>query len=183
MKFILATIISFVFVSANFVNAQEVSYTPSLLVVDVQRVLAESQAAKALKAELDTRAKKISEDFAAREEALRKDQQGLIANEQSLDQEAFNETRIDIERRAVSLRQDRAQARRAIDTVADQARKIIAEQVKKISLSIAAERGANIVVERAIVIVMAEDFDITSELIERLDEVLPEIKLTEKTEG
>ena len=166
---------------AGFAVAQEqVSYTPSVLVVDVKRVLGQSKAAQSLKEQLDQAAARLTESYAKREEKIREDQKALIEARASISEEEFNKRRVEIEAAIVALRDDRNNDRRSIDAAADKGRQVIANEVKKISTEIASKKGANMVIERALVIVMAEDFDITDQLLVALDEVLPELTLTEK---
>src|SRR5690606_16965345 len=75
-------------------------------VLDIQKVMRESTAAKAIQAELEEQRETYQAELAQQERKLRAADQDLAADRPTLSQEAFAERREDLEEQATQLRRD-----------------------------------------------------------------------------
>lgn len=146
-------------------------------IVDVQKILEDSKAAKTVQAALDKQRSSYQADISKQENALRAADQDLVRQRGTLSADAFDKKRQDLEQQAASLRRDvqtkRQQLDRMFQTSMDQIRTSLLQVIDEI----AAERGATLVLSKTNVLLAANDYDITTEALKRLNVKLPTVSV------
>lgn len=159
------------------VNAQAATPT-AILVVDVNRVFAESAAGqdanRQLKAQgdaLQARFNQLKTQFTNEEEALRK-QQGQIA------QEALQQRVNDLVGRQTKANEEIGGKRQALERALQGANQQILSNLKPIIDQLMAERSAQMVLDRQVTLNIAPSLDVTTVVIQRLNAKLPRVTVT-----
>lgn len=153
-------------------------------VVNVDRVMLTTKAAKNVEKQLKKKTEEYSKEFSSRERELREAQQKLIEENNNLGKDAsedkikdFEKKRQDFEKKRFETQQlfqkRRGSLSDAVKTANAQIQKSMFESVAKI----AEESNYSIVFDRKSVVIVEETLDITDEVIKRVNKDLPEIKL------
>ena len=150
---------------------------PRVAIIDMQLILRESAAVRAMQSELDQLRTRYQGEIKAMEEEIRRASQDLTRQRSVLSAEAYGKRRQELEREVSSLQRSIKEQRRGLDQLfargMDQVRQALVEVVKEI----AQERGADLVLSKANVVLVRPDLEITETAIERLDRRLPEVSL------
>jgi outer membrane protein len=158
--------------------AQAQAATPTaILVVDVNRVFAESAAGqdanRQLKAQgdaLQARFNQLKTQFGTEEEALRK-QQGQIA------QEALQQRVNDLVTRQNKANEEIGGKRQALERALQAANQQILSSLRPIIETLMAERSAQMVLDRQVTLNIAPSLDVTTVVIQRLNAKLPKVSV------
>jgi len=165
----------FVTLLAAFMAAAAHAQVPPAraLFMDLEKVFLESAVGKNIRQQLETqladigaREEAAKNDFEAREAALMANPQGLPEAELRNDWDTLQTEKTG----AASLYQ---LERTAIQAAATEARRKVNAELNTIMQEVLAERGANMIVSTAAVLVGGVDYDVTAEVIARLDKRLP----------
>lgn len=150
----------------------------SIVVVDFGRVLRDSKAAQSIAAQMGQVRSAAQDEFGAIEDELVKTQTELTNERATLPADQFETKWRDFERRLTDA-QRAAEARRAAIDAAEQDAlgRVRAALIAAIN-DIAKERGAQIVLDRNDVVVVAPEFDISGDALQRLDAALPDVTVT-----
>jgi Skp family chaperone for outer membrane proteins len=144
-------------------------------VLDVQQVLRDSMAAKALRAEIEKRQGEYQSELARQENALRSASEKLMAERDDIAPEEFVRRRQEIDQQVAELRRQSQARKRQLETTyndgVDEVRRVMLEVVGQI----AQVRGATLVLNKSSVVLGASEFDITAEVIVKLDAALPSV--------
>ncbi len=147
--------------------------TARIILVDFDRISRESLVGKDIAAQMEShrvdlekKARAIQQELKAEEEELKK-QRNIISPE------AFQERVRALQRKAQTRQAEinglGQQARRAMQQAQLEVQRVLRPIVKKIM----DERGANMVLDKALVSQHAAGLDVTTEVIERLDQAMP----------
>ena len=165
--------------SAGKINAEIVQkFQPvSLAVVDFRGVLAKSNAAVSVRKQLDIERGRYKEEFANIEKKLRIEQQKLAKQRAIVTAEAFEKRARELKDKAREA-QKRAQAtnqllKKSFDQSMDEVRK----HLLKIIAEVAEETGAGVVLFRSAIVIAVKKLEISQEVLKRLNEKLPEVKV------
>lgn len=158
--------------------AQDTKPPLVVAVLDVQYIMRESSAAKAIHTELERQRETYQAELAEQEKALRAADQKLAAERTTLSQDDFVQRRKELEQQAAQLRRN-VQARKEqleglFGSGIAQVRKALIEVVA----GIAEERGITLVLSKSQVVMAASDFDITEVAMKKLNAKLPKVSLT-----
>lgn len=150
----------------------------AIVVVDFGRVLRDSKAAQSIAAQIGAVRSAAQDEFGAIEDDLVKTQTDLTNQRATMPADQFETRWRDFERRLTDA-QRAAEARRAAIDQAEQdgLGRVRAALIAAIN-DIAAERGAQIVLDRNDVVVVAPEFDISADALQRLDAALPDVTVT-----
>lgn len=147
------------------------------LFLDIDRVFKDSEVGKDIRGQLEGMLGEIQKEADAAETAFSERERTLIASAQSRPEA---DVRADYER----LQTERAgsqqmfQLRRsAVQAASTQARLKVSGVLNEIFKEVLAERGANMIVDRSMVLIGGTDYEITSEVIARLNKRMPTLKV------
>jgi Skp family chaperone for outer membrane proteins len=148
---------------------------PVLAVVDVQKVMRNSVAVKALNQRIEAQRVAYQDELRKKEEALRNADQELARQRTILSAEAFAEKRRELEKQAAGLQREVQERKRALDRMFSEGMARVQRVVSEIAQEIGEERGLDLVLTKATVVIVKPKFDITDDILKRLNERLPEV--------
>ncbi|MBL0942448.1 MAG: OmpH family outer membrane protein [Alphaproteobacteria bacterium] len=161
--------------------------TDALLIgiLDINRILNESKAAKALNTQMDSYRKTYQDEIRKHEQALRENEAKLVEEQKNLSPNDFEKKRKDFEKEVAELQKSVM----AKDTGLKEAGQIAMEDIRKavvdITQKIAREKGFKIVLPSSIPVYIDEsnNVDITDRVLKGLDQKLPKVDVVVKIPG
>ena len=148
-----------------------------IAVLDLQKILRESNAAKTVAAQVETYKNGYQEQIRIEEEELRAEEQELKRQRPILAQEAFDQKRRAFERRVAEVQRRVRERSRALDRVVRQSRQKLSQEVLAIVSDMSAANGFNLVLERSQVVFFGKPLEITDEVMAQLNKRLPSIRV------
>ena len=146
-------------------------------VIQYQQILREAKATESIRPQRE----KLRADF---EQAIRDEERKLRASERELvDQrsilspEAYAQRRQRLERRAKEAQRKASAKKREIERALAIAMTKVRRNLRKITAAIAKERSVSLVLPGSTVILFERKYDISKEVLKRLDEQLPSVKV------
>jgi Skp family chaperone for outer membrane proteins len=173
-KFNLILIIILFF--ANISLADQYPNT-SIGIIDINRVLTESNAAKDAAKQIEKIQNKSEEDSKKEDELIIKEREKLIEQQSVMAPEAFEVKVADFEKKVQTYQIERQEKLRKLDRMVQAARANILDEVKPIINDYATELGITVILEKNAVVMSADDMDMTDQVIEILNKILPKIKV------
>src|SRR5712691_9375386 len=149
--------------------------SPSLtvLVVDVQSLLQNSKAAKMVRQQIEQKRAEYAKEISHQEEGLRQERDALQRQQASLSSEALNQKGREFQQKVNELDKSVQGKRQALERSNAEALEKIQEAMLKIITEIAKDRKANLVFQRSELVLFDQGFDVTDEVLQKLDEQLP----------
>jgi outer membrane protein len=145
----------------------------SVIVVDSHRVLAESKAGKAIDTQMQAKATSYDKSFAQEEQDLAAVEQELRRQQTILAQDAFAAKAKDFDQRVYDARRKVQASKLELSRAQNTAENALMKTVLQILNDLAKERGANLVLDKSVVVMFDNAYDVTDEVIKRLDDKLP----------
>lgn len=149
--------------------------TPVIAVVDVQRILQESTAARSVQTAIEAKRDAYQKEITAMEDKLRAAEQDLNKQKTVLAPDAFNKRQSDFQKQVADLQRTVQTRKRALDQALDGAMVQVQKAMVDIVGEVAMEKGANMVLARHQFIIHATAFDQTDLVLKRLNERLPKV--------
>lgn len=150
---------------------------PSIGIVDVQKILRDSQASRSLQPQIEKLRKNYQSSLRKREAELRKASQELQRQRAILSPQAFAKRRNAYEETARTAQVDFQRRKRQLDDVYGAAMRTIQKSMVVAAAKVAEERNFDIVLPKSLVLLADQKLDITGEVLRRIDKDLPSIKL------
>jgi outer membrane protein len=145
----------------------------SVIVVDVQALLQNSKAAKMVRQQIEAKRADYAKEISHQEETLRQERDTLQKQQASLSAEQLNAKGRDFQAKVNELDRDVQAKRQALERSNSDALQKIQEVMVKIITDIAKDRKANLVFQRSELVLFDQGFDVTDEVLQKLDEQLP----------
>jgi outer membrane protein len=145
----------------------------TVLVVDVQALLQNSKAAKMVRGQIEQKRNEYTKDISHQEEALRAERDSLQRQQASMSADALNQKGREFQQKVNDLERNVQGKRQALEKSNGEALSKIQEQMLKIIADIAKDRKANLVFQRADLVLFDQSFDVTDEVLQKLDELMP----------
>ncbi len=149
-------------------------------VIDYQRVLREAKAAKSISDQLEARRKLYQDQIAKEEQKLNDADKELAKQRGVLSAEALGAKREDLQKRAAELQKLVNDKRRQLGSVSSAALNDVRNAMLQVVGDLSGEHGFNLVLPSNTVLMFAPKIDMTDEVIKRLDEALPSVKIPDK---
>jgi len=149
-------------------------------VIDYQRVLREAKAAKSISDQLEARRKLYQDQIAKEEQKLNDADKELAKQRGVLSAEALGAKREDLQKRAAELQKLVNDKRRQLGGVSSAALNEVRNAMLQVVGDLSGEHGFNLVLPSNTVLMFAPKIDMTDEVIKRLDEALPSVKIPDK---
>jgi len=150
---------------------------PVIAVVDVQRILQESTAAKSVQTAIEAQRDAYQKEISALEDKLRSAEQDLVKQKTVLSPDAFNKRQTDFQKQVADLQRTVQTRKRALDQALDTAMVQVQKAMVDIVGEVAMEKGANMVLARHQFIIHATIYDQTDTVLKRLNERLPKVEV------
>lgn len=152
---------------------------PSIVaIVDVQRLLQASGAAKSVQQQLDSQRSKFQTEVAGEETELRAAEQTLSKLRETAKPEDYAQQEQQLQQRFLTVERHVQSRRKALDQAYTDAMSDVRKGLIEIVSQIAKERGVNLVIVKQQVIWNDHIIDITDEVLTRLDKALPSVQVT-----
>ena len=145
----------------------------TVMVVDVQALLQNSKAAKMVRSQIEQKRGEYTKEISHQEESLRAERDALQRQQASLSPEALNQKGRDFQQRVNDLERNVQGKRQALEKSNGDALQKIQEEMLKIIADIAKQRKANLVFQRTDLVLFDQAFDVTDEVLQKLDEQMP----------
>lgn len=164
--------------------AASTRFAPAVVaVVDMQKLMQESTAAKSVREQLATRRESYQHDVQADEQKLREAEQKLGQQRSTLTAEQFTAKRRDFEEQVRQVQQRVQERAHVLDVAFNDALATIKQNLGQVVAEAASEKGASLVLDKGQVIVVESSFDITSTVLERLNQKLQRVEVKFPAEG
>lgn len=141
-----------------------------VLVIDQDRLFAETQLGAQAQADLEARAQDLANENQRIEAELIARERELTELRPTLDPEEFRPLADEFDARVQRLRAEQDEKARELNRARDEARQSFFQGVAGIISGIVREKGAVVVIDRRDVFLSADRIDITDEAIERVNE-------------
>ncbi len=161
------------------VQAQE---STSIAVVDVQKLLTESKAAKDIQKQLKKYREKFMEHLSKEEQALKKTEKDLIEKKADMAPEDFAKERKAFEEKFLETRRFAQKQKRALDEATVKAMANLEAELYKAVQSIADDKGYDLIISRQNVVLGAKALDISEDAMSKLNDAISKIELDVKAE-
>src|ERR1700757_4457824 len=145
----------------------------TVMVVDVQALLQNSKAAKMVRSQIEQKRGEYTKKISHQDESLRAERDALQRQQASLSPESLNQKGRDFQQKVNDLERNVQSKRQALEKSNNDALQRIQEQMLKIIADIAKQRKANLVFQRADLVLFDQGFDVTDEVLQKLDEEMP----------
>jgi Skp family chaperone for outer membrane proteins len=187
----IAPLVSLVLVCCGFGYAQAQQAPPSqpaapsalnVLVVDVQSLLQNSKSAKMVRQQIEQKRGEYAKEISQQEEGLRRERDALQRQQASLSAEALNKKGREFQQKVNELDRSVQTKRQTLEKSNAEALESIQSVILKIITEIAKERKANLVFQRSELVLFDNGFDVTDQVLTKLDEQLPTLTVSFATE-
>ena len=145
----------------------------TVLVVDVKSLLQNSKAAKMVRNQIEQKQKQFAAEISHQEEALRKERDALQRQQSSMTPQALNQKGREFQQKYNQLDHTVQLKRQILEKANGEGFGKINQQMIRIIADIAKTRKANLVLERSELVLFDRKFDVTDEVLQKLDEQLP----------
>jgi Skp family chaperone for outer membrane proteins len=149
----------------------------TIAVVDIQKVMQESTAAKDIRDQIKVQGDKFQADVSKKEDELRTADQKLNEQKAILSQQAFNEKREEFKNKANKAQHDVQEKRAQLDASFNESIGQVQKAISEIIADMAKEKGFQIAIQRMQILYSADSLDITDEVLKRLNAKLATVKV------
>ena len=145
----------------------------TIMVVDVQALLQNSKSAKMVRQQIEQKRAEYAKEISHQEETLRQERDALQRQQSSLSADALNQKGREFQQKVNDLDRNVQGKRQSLERSNAEALEKIQEVMLKIITDIAKDRKANMVFQRSELVLFDQNFDVTDEVLQKLDEQLP----------
>jgi len=139
----------------------------------VQALLQESKAAKMVRAQIEAKRTEYTKEISHEEENLRAARDALQRQQASLSTEAMNKKGREFQQKVNELDRSVQAKRQALEKSNNDAMSKIQQEMMKIISDIVKQRKANLVLLRQALVLYDQSFEVTDEVMQKLDEKMP----------
>lgn len=145
----------------------------AIMVVDVQALLQNSKAAKMVREQIEAKRAEYAKEISHQEEVLREERDALQRQQSTLSADQLNVKGREFQAKVNALDRDVQAKRQALERSNADALQKIQEVMVRIITDIAKERKANLVFQRSELVLFDQGFDVTDQVLAKLDEQMP----------
>jgi outer membrane protein len=145
----------------------------TVLVVDVQALLQNSKVAKIVRSQIEQKRAEYTKEISHQEEVLRNERDSLQRRQSSMSPQVLNQKGREFQQKVNDLDRSVQAKRQALEKSNAEALTKIQQEMLKIIAGIAKERKANLVLQRSELVLFDKSFDVTEEVLHKLDEAMP----------
>ncbi len=182
MKKIIALAVLATFTISGAAYAQEAkapsqAKTPVVIVVDVNKIMTESAAAKSIQSQVSSMRKALKDDVDKKEAGLRSQDEKLAKDRTTLSSEEFEKKRRAFEEEVMKSRKDLDSKVGSLDRSVAVAMGKVERELQGILFEIAKDQKANLVLPKAAILVAETSMDFTDQAMAKLNSKLPSVKV------
>lgn len=150
---------------------------PIIIVIDTPRIQRESLAVRSIQEQIGAQRTAYQNELKDKEKALREKDQELMRQSTILSAEVFAQKKRDLEEQVAALQREIQEKRRALDKVYVEGMKEVQAVLTDITREIAESRKADLVLQRATLVWVRPEMEITEEALEKLNASLSSVTL------
>lgn len=182
LRFVLVSFFLGLFLAPSSAEAPAKLPTPVIAIVDVQRILQESMAAKSVQTQLEAQRSKFQNEIEKEENSLRQAEQTLSKQRDQLTPQAYSEREQQLRQRFTTVQNHVQSRRKVLDRSFTDSMNAVRSALLDVVGTYARERGANIVIVKQQALWTDQPMDITDEVLKRLDQKIPKIDVNTPVE-
>jgi outer membrane protein len=148
---------------------------PIIAIVDVQRILEESLAAKSVQKQLEQQRAKFQTAIEAEENGLRQSEQDLSKAHDQLSADTYTEREQQLRQRFLTVERHVQSRRKTLDQAFTDSMNAVRAALLDIVNAVAHERGVNLVLVKQQALWVDKPMDVTDEVLARLNTKLPQV--------
>jgi len=145
----------------------------NVLVVDVQSLLQNAKSAKMVRQQIEQKRGEYQKEMSHQEDLLRQEHDALQRQQASLSAEAFNQKGREFQQKLNEFDKTMQSKRQILEKANADALQKINEVMLKIIADITKDRKSNLVFSRSELVLFDQSFDVSDEVLQKLDEQLP----------
>jgi Skp family chaperone for outer membrane proteins len=126
-----------------------------------------------VRGQIEQKRNEYTKEISHQEETLRAERDALQRQQASMSADALNQKGREFQQKVNDLERNVQGKRQALEKSNGEALSKIQEQMLKIIADIAKDRKANLVFQRADLVLFDQTFDVTDEVLQKLDELMP----------
>jgi Skp family chaperone for outer membrane proteins len=149
-----------------------------VLVVDIQALLQKSKAAQMVRQQIEQKGAEYRKEIARQEQILHAEQDALQRDQSKLSPAALNKKGREFQQKVTALNRSVESKRATLEKSNADAFTTIQTAMLKITADIAHQRQANLVFQRSDLVLFDKKFDVTDEVLERLNKDLPAVTVS-----
>ena len=146
-------------------------------IVDVEKIARDSKAGKSIKAELKRQRDAFEAEVAKQQKSFDALGKKLLEQKDTLSKEDLEKKKNEINKQRSEIEKKLGDRLRTVDEKANKARNKVFDTMAQITQDVAKARGMTLVVTRAAALVYDANYEITDEVMQKLDAKLPSVKL------
>lgn len=151
-------------------------------VVDVQRIFKDASAARAISDQVEARRRLYQEEIAKEEQRLHDSDKEIARQRTTLNPESYADKRRDFESQVAEVQRKVQERRRQLDQAKAAALNQVREAMIDVARELAEQRGFNLLLPSSGLVLFSPQIDLTDEILTRLDQKLPNIKVPERVD-
>ena len=151
--------------------------SPTIAMVDVDKILSDSKAAKSLQTQIQSKKESFQKEFSAKEKELKATETSLLAEQGKISAEEFNKKRKAYEEKIIETQKLFKKSRNSLDEGLNRSMMELRKNIVEAAAKIADDKGYDIVLTRESVLLAEKSLDITDDVLKALDASVSEIKL------
>lgn len=151
--------------------------TPVVIVVDVNKIMTESAAAKSIQSQVSSMRKSLKDDVEKKEANLRAQDEKLSKDRASMSADDFEKKRRGFEEEVMNSRKDLDKRVSSLDRSVAVAMGKVEKELQGILFDIAKEQKANLVLPKAAILVAENTMDFTDQAMSKINSKLPSVKV------
>jgi Skp family chaperone for outer membrane proteins len=148
---------------------------PIIAIIDVQRILQESSAAKSVQKQLEVQRAKFQTEIEGEENGLRQSEQDLSKSRDQLAADVYADREQQLRQRFLAVERHVQARRKVLDQAFTDSMNAVRASLLAIVDAVAHERGVNVVLVKQQALWVDAPLDVTDEVLKRLNAKLPEL--------
>lgn len=150
---------------------------PVVMVVDVQRIMQESNASKGVSKSFEQLRESYQKEISALEDKLRKSEEALRKQQTVLAADALAAKRREFEKQVGDVQNTVQERKRVLETALNEAMAVVHKTMVEVVAEVARERNANLVLARQQFVLVDTQLDVSDTVMERVNKKLPQVAL------
>lgn len=156
--------------------------TPIIGIVE-QATLDRSDALKSIISQVEKKRNEIQKEMTTYETQLKEEDKKLAEEQKKLSEKEFTTKRQAFERKVHEVQEKLELRRVQMELAVEEAKKKVLEVFLKVADEVKNEVGANIVIYKETIVTADNSFDLSTQVLERLNKTLPTVQVTYKPES
>jgi outer membrane protein len=169
--------------AAVLTSANAATLPAPVISVVAQATLDKSAALKSIVSQLEKKRSEIQTELAADEKRLKDEDKSLTEQQKKLSEKEFAVKRQDFEKRVHEVQAKLEIRRGQLELAFEEAKKKVYEAFLKAADEVKKSAGSNIMLYKETIVTADELFDLSNQVLEKLDKALPSVQVTYKSEA